>query len=300
MRSALLVFVALLSLPASAAAAPAIDLVRAVAPTASKPGRVVVEATDAGGRTVSSVRVDTAGGSFAESACGVTRSGEYARPGGRFEVPVAGDGEAVVTVGNGACASDAPAPETSSQGYTLTFGSILPPLPKLPDLPTLPPLPKLPIATTSVAGCKGADLQIRGRTRKQVRKAIICLVNIQRSAAGVRRVRSNLRLQKAAAAHASDMRKRAYFAHEGPGGPDLVTRLERAHFWPATAGENLAAGTGSLATARSIVIAWMNSAGHKANMLDGRFKYIGIGIEPLFPNPPSSPGGTVAAEFGVR
>lgn len=296
MRLPALALALLLLLPASAAAVPAIDRVQPLAPSGKSPARVVVEATDPSGRPVNSVRVDTASGSFAESACGVTRSGEYARPGGRFEVPVAGDGDAVVTVGTGACAPDAPPAETTSEGYRLTIppvGEVLPPLPALPGLP---------IARSAGAprGCKGADLQIRGRTRKRVRKAIVCLVNLRRAAAGVRRVRSHRRLQQAAAAHAGDMRRRGYFAHEGPGGPDLVSRLEKARFWPSTAGENLAAGTGSLATARAIVDAWMHSAGHRANMLDRRFRWIGVGIEPAFPSPPTSPGGTVAAAFGVR
>lgn len=285
-----------LLLPATAAALPVVDAVTPLAPEGKAPARVVVEATDSAGRPVTSVRVDTAGGSFAESACSVRRSGEVVRPGGRFEVPVAGEGAAVVTVGNGACAPGAPAPETTSAGFEFR----LPSLGETPSpLPLLPDLPQAPIAGAAAA-CTNADVQIRGRTRKLVRKAILCLVNVQRRAAGVRTVRTHVRLQKAAAAHATDMRRRSYFAHEGPDGPDLVSRLRRARYWPATAGENLAAGTGTLATARAIVDAWLHSAGHRANLLDKRFTHLGIGIEPMFPAPPSSPGGTVAAEFGAR
>ena len=300
MRLVLPAFCALLLVPASATASPAIDVVRVIAPEAGKPTRVVVEASDAGGAVVNSVRVDRAGGggSFAESACGVSPSGRFSPPGGHFEVPVPGDanGDVAVTVGTGACGKDAPAPQTTSQGYTLRLpqpGEIL------PTLPALPALPKLPVARAAQA-CAYTDLTIRRSTIKRVRKAIVCLVNHQRRTVGVGKVRTNLRLQKAATAHVKDMRARLFFAHEGPGGPDLVSRLQSARFWPATAGENLAAGTGSMATARVIVDAWMHSAGHRANMLDRRFKWIGIGIGHTFPNPPTAPGGTVAAEFGAR
>ena len=300
MRPVLLTFCALFLVPASASAAPVIDVVRAVAPDGAKPTRVIVQASDASGAVVNSVRVDRVdgGGSFAESACGVARDGAITRPGGHFEVPIPGDatGDVAVSVGTGACGQDAPPPQTTSQGYTLRLpqpGEIL------PTLPALPGLPKLPVARAAQA-CAHTDLVIARSTIKRVRKGIVCLVNQQRRAAGVGKVRTDLRLQKAATAHVKDMRARLYFAHEGPGGPDLVTRLRKARFWPATAGENLAAGTGAMATARVVVDAWMNSAGHRANMLDKRFKLIGIGIGHTFPDPPTAPGGTIAAEFGAR
>ena len=295
MRPVLLAFCALALSPASAAAAPAIDVVRALAPEGGKPTRVVVQASDARGAVVNSVRVDRAGGgSFAESACGVSRSGTFSPPGGHFEVPVPGDpsGEVSVTVGTGACARDAPPPQTTSERHAL----------RLPEpgelLPTLPALPRLPVARAAQA-CAHTDLTVSRSTIKRVRRAIVCLVNHQRALAGTGKVWTHRRLQKAATAHVKDMRARLFFAHEGPGGPDLITRLQKAKFWPATAGENLAAGTGATVTARVIVDAWMHSAGHRANMLDKRFRWVGIGIGHTFPDPPE-PGATVAAEFGAR
>ena len=297
MRRALLALCCSLSIPASAAAAPAIDVVRALAPDGAKPTRVLVVAGDAAGAAVNSVRVDRAdgSGSFAESACGVSRRGALSRPGGHFEVPVPGDpsGDVTVAVGSGACGPGAPAAQSASARYALQ-------LPAVGEiLPTLPLLPRLPIARAAQA-CAYTDLGIVRSTIKRVRKAIVCLVNHRRRLAGAPTVRTDLRLQKAATAHVKDMRARVYFAHEGPGGPDLVSRLRKARFWPATAGENLAAGTGALATASAVVDAWMHSAGHRANMLDRRFRWIGIGIGHTFPDPPTAPGGTVAAEFGAR
>lgn len=311
MRPALLAVALMLLIPARAAAAPIIDVVQAVAPE-GKPPAVVIQASNPGGGQVNSVRVDRAdgGGSFAESSCRVTRKGDFQPTGGAFQVPIPGGtgGDVVVSVGAGTCVASstkAPPPETTttSKAYTLTLpepGEVVAPLLPLPELPELPiPVPGLPIAKAS-QGCADADLQIVGRTRKKVRAAIVCLVNIERASAGLRSVKQHAKLQKAGAAHAADMRKRKFFAHEHPSGPDLVKRLRKAKYWPATVGENLGAATGQFSTARAVVDAWMHSAGHKSVMLDKRFKWVGIGIEPMFPAPPSSPGATIAAEFGVR
>src|SRR3712207_4196793 len=126
--------VLMLAAPATAGAAPVIDVVRALAPEDGKPTRVVVQASDASGAVVNAVRVDRADGSgwFAESSCGVSRDGRFNPPGGSFEVPVPGDpsGDVAVTVGTGACGPGAPPPQQSEpQGYTLRLpqpGEILP------------------------------------------------------------------------------------------------------------------------------------------------------------------------------
>ena len=78
------------------------------------------------------------------------------------------------------------------------------------------------------------------------------------------------------------MVKRNYFAHVSKSGTDFVTRLTRtgylrgARAW--TVGENLAWGSGKRSTPREIVAAWMNSPGHRANILQRRFREIGIGV----------------------
>ena len=64
-------------------------------------------------------------------------------------------------------------------------------------------------------------------------------------------------------------------------------------------GENLAWGTGALATPRSIMQAWMNSAGHRQNILNREFREFGVGVAAGNPSARDGLGATYANEFGV-
>ena len=65
-------------------------------------------------------------------------------------------------------------------------------------------------------------------------------------------------------------------------------------------GENLAWGSGERSTPRSIVRAWMNSAGHRHNILNGRFREIGIGVVDSSPVSTANRGATYTTTFGSR
>jgi hypothetical protein len=92
-----------------------------------------------------------------------------------------------------------------------------------------------------------------------------------------------------------------FFAHESPDGSTLESRLTAARYIAPDGdwfvGENLAWGQGNLATARSIAIAWMNSPGHRHNILEPEFTEVGIGIVPGTPGDPSW-GATYTTDFG--
>ncbi len=79
------------------------------------------------------------------------------------------------------------------------------------------------------------------------------------------------------------------FAHQCAGERDLVGRVEAAGYLPCkcswSVGENIAWGSGSSSSPRRIVDAWMNSAPHRANILDRRFEDIGVAVDD------GSPGG---------
>jgi len=64
-------------------------------------------------------------------------------------------------------------------------------------------------------------------------------------------------------------------------------------------GENLAWGTGDLSTAQGVMNAWMNSAGHKANILKKSYREVGIGIRLGVPTD-ETVGATITADFGVK
>jgi len=143
-------------------------------------------------------------------------------------------------------------------------------------------LAALVAAPMASAACPYEDVQPTEANRDQVRAAVVCLHNEERQAAGVRPLRSNHRLEAAAAGHSADMVARRYFDHDTPDGLDPFERMEASRFihddvvW--NAGENIAWGSGRLSTARSIFDAWMESPGHRLTLLASEFSQLGVGI----------------------
>ncbi len=93
-----------------------------------------------------------------------------------------------------------------------------------------------------------------------------------------------------------------FFDHVAPNGSDPVARIRSAGYIPKigawTVGENLAWGTGSLATPKSIVSAWMKSSGHRENILRPEYKEIGFGVVTGNPRSRSGSGATFTTTFG--
>ncbi len=153
------------------------------------------------------------------------------------------------------------------------------------------------------AACAGADLAPAPGNLETVRAAVLCLHNEERAARGLGRLRENARLRRAAKDHTRAMVVRGFFAHVAPGGVTMTDRIRRAGYvrgarsW--TIGENIAWGTGTLATAAQIQASWMRSPGHRANILRRGFREIGIGIEPAAALA-TDPGATYTANFGTR
>ena len=157
---------------------------------------------------------------------------------------------------------------------------------------------------TAAAGCRGADAHPSQVSNKVVKRATFCLLNKRRDAHGRRPLDRNKRLARAARAHALDMVQRNYFSHTTPTGIDFVDRIMRQDYvnpgegW--TLGENLAWGSYQLATPRSIVRSWMHSPGHRANILNSRFREIGIGIVTGSPQAGTENAATYSTSFGTR
>jgi uncharacterized protein YkwD len=218
-----------------------------------------------------------------------------------------------------------PRPLVLGQPVTLP-GSGPPALPNLPgidELPDLPALPRLPLATgagreplldrgapgtleravAARAACPNAHRRVRRRrsARLAARIAVLCLLNRQRRARGLRPLRHNRRLFKAAFRHSRSMVRRRYFSHFGPGGIALTDRLRRVRYLPARrwrVGENLGYGRGRGSSPVSAVRSWMHSTPHRAIILNGSFREVGLGI---FSGIPRRGGGaTYTADFGIR
>ncbi|MFI5957266.1 CAP domain-containing protein [Cryptosporangium sp. NPDC051539] len=104
--------------------------------------------------------------------------------------------------------------------------------------------------------------------------AVVDLVNTARAEAGCDPVHSDPRLTTAALEHSEDMIARDYFSHNTPENLSPWDRAKAAGYSVPT-GENIALGQ---KTAEAVMDAWMNSEGHKANILNCQSKAIGVGL----------------------
>jgi uncharacterized protein YkwD len=104
---------------------------------------------------------------------------------------------------------------------------------------------------------------------------VIRLSNTERSNAGCDALRPDARLAEAAGAHSADMAVRDYFSHTTPEGLSFVDRV-RAAGYPSPGGENIAWGQRNPA---AVVEDWMNSPGHRRNILNCDFTAIGVGFD---------------------
>ncbi|MGW0394516.1 CAP domain-containing protein [Streptomyces sp. NPDC003042] len=105
--------------------------------------------------------------------------------------------------------------------------------------------------------------------------AVLSLVNQERAAAGCSALTLNARLTKAAQDHSEDMADHGNMSHTGSDGSDPGLRITRAGYTWSTYGENVAYGYSS---PEKVMEGWMNSPGHRQNILNCSFKEIGIGL----------------------
>ena len=152
--------------------------------------------------------------------------------------------------------------------------------------------------------CTHTAVQPAAGNLADVRAAVLCLHNRERAEHGLPPLRENAKLRRAAEGHSGDMVAGRFFAHESRAGADMTDRILRTGYargqgW--SLGENIAWGTGSLATAAEIQRAWMESPGHRANILRRQFRDIGIGIALGAPVAAGGlDGATYTADFGLR
>jgi uncharacterized protein YkwD len=104
---------------------------------------------------------------------------------------------------------------------------------------------------------------------------VVTLVNVERAAAACGPLTMHPQLNQAALAHSEDMALNDFFDHTGSNGSSVTDRMEAAGYtnWTAAA-ENIAAGQ---TTPEAVMTAWMNSPGHRANILNCDFADIGVG-----------------------
>lgn len=113
-------------------------------------------------------------------------------------------------------------------------------------------------------------------------RAVLNLTNRFRVANGVGRLRANGRLQAAALGHSRAMANQDFFSHDGVDGSTPAQRAERSGFVGWRVGENIAAG---YTTPKDVVQGWIDSPGHRANMLYPAYTVLGVGYVRRVPDP---------------
>ncbi|MGW3940181.1 CAP domain-containing protein [Streptomyces phaeochromogenes] len=109
----------------------------------------------------------------------------------------------------------------------------------------------------------------------QTAAEVVALTNTERAAAGLRPLAVDPLLTNAAQAHSADMVARAFYSHTSPDGSEPWHRASAAGSTRRTIGENIACGQRSAA---EVVQGWMDSPGHRANILKPAFTHIGVGF----------------------
>ncbi len=159
-------------------------------------------------------------------------------------------------------------PKTPSRPTTPTAPKA-PTTPTAPKAPTMPSEPTVPTAPTAPAAPTAPTNSVSAYENK-----VLELVNVERQKAGLKPLQMDSAISNVARMKSQDMQTNKYFSHTSPtyGSPfDMMKKFGISY---RTAGENIAMGQ---RTPEEVVTAWMNSPGHRANILKADFTHLGVG-----------------------
>jgi uncharacterized protein YkwD len=148
-----------------------------------------------------------------------------------------------------------------------------------PRVATPAPSPVRPTASPAAASTPPPATMAPAVSGRQAQLAqyaaqVLDLTNTERAKAGCGALRSDSRLAAAAQGHSADMAKRNYFSHDTPEGTSPWDRIKAAGYANPGA-ENIAYG---YRTPADVMTGWMNSPGHRANILNCDFTTLGVGV----------------------
>ncbi|MDC0770360.1 CAP domain-containing protein [Streptomyces sp. HD] len=169
-----------------------------------------------------------------------------------------------------------PAPSTSSAAPTKTPSKKPPATPseKQQETPSRKATKAPAPAKTKEPGKEQAGAPVQVSAEAAAAAEVLKLVNEERAQVGCSAVAANSSLTDLAQAFSADMADRGFFDHTDPSGASPWDRAAKAGITDL-GGENIARGQ---ADAAAVMEAWMNSPGHKANILNCDFKTLGVGV----------------------
>ena len=171
--------------------------------------------------------------------------------------------------------SPAPTTTTAPPASTTPAPSTPAPSPEAPS-PQAPPVEAPPAAGSAPAEeapAAAAAAPAAPPAAPGPEGQVLALVNQERAAAGCAPLAADAGLAAVARAHSADMRDRGFFDHVNLDGLDPFDRADRAGV--SARAENIARGQQDAA---AVMAGWMNSAGHRANILDCSLTRLGVGV----------------------
>jgi uncharacterized protein YkwD len=174
---------------------------------------------------------------------------------------------------------DTPAPAPAPIPVPATFAPAEPPVeaaaaPEAPAAAPTAPAPAAPVVpVVPVASVAPVAPAVPAPATGGAEDQILALVNAERAAAGCGAVSADPGLTAVARAHSEDMRDRDFFDHVNPEGLSPFDRAERAGM--SARAENIAYGQPGPA---DVMATWMDSSGHRANILNCDLTRLGVGI----------------------
>jgi uncharacterized protein YkwD len=159
------------------------------------------------------------------------------------------------------------------------------------------------VPTASASGaCRAANASASQASKRVLVRATLCVLNAERARHHLRPLRLNRQLSEAARRHSRAMARERFFSHDSQNGASFVDRIRSTGYLSGArswyVGENIAYGSGTRSSPRSIDTAWMNSPPHRANILSRSFREIGIGL--ASGTPVGGGGATYTTDFGQR
>ncbi len=120
----------------------------------------------------------------------------------------------------------------------------------------------------------GQKINVPSNDSYNMEQEVIKLVNVERANAGLSALKYDWELGRVAQYKSQDMHDKNYFSHTSPVYGTPFTMMKNFGISYKSAGENIAMGQ---KTAAAVVDAWMNSEGHRANILNKNYTHIGVG-----------------------
>ncbi|PIC77516.1 hypothetical protein CSV74_05350 [Sporosarcina sp. P19] len=167
---------------------------------------------------------------------------------------------------------------SNKQDYSCYWGNYQ--KPQQPSKPVAKPTPpaQQPTQPTKPVEKPQTDKPAQQQTANvsATEQAVLDLTNAERAKAGLKPLQIDAALQKSAKQKSADMAANNYFSHTSPTYGSPFDQMKQNGVTYRSAAENIAKGQRS---AQDVVTAWMNSAGHRQNILTPGFTHIGIGYD---------------------